>query len=230
MRLDRFVSQALGLTRSEAKKLIKAGEIYVAGTLCRQPACHVEPDAVSHLQNPLLLPGEAYFMLHKPAGFVCSHASDGYPSALELLPDIGKKLHFAGRLDADTTGLVLLSTDGQWCHRVTSPKQQRLKDKYYRVTVDKPLQAGKLVQLEQGLMLHGESAPTAPCRTFLVDLWQCDIRLSEGRYHQVKRMFAAIGYHVSALHRYRIDTLVLDQTTLPQGHFRPLADNEIELF
>lgn len=227
MRLDQRLSQALALSRSEAKKHIKAGLVSVDGVVYYQTGLQVTDAQTVLCQNqPADILPEQYILLHKPAGYVCSHIDDGHPSALRLLERNSKKLHFAGRLDADTTGLVLLSSDGQWCHRVSSPNSK--KQKHYRVTLAEPLTCQAMQQLQQGVHLHGEKRATAPCQIDLIDDFACNIMLSEGKYHQVRRMFAAVGNHVTALHRFRIGQLQLEP--LAEGASRPLSPEEIQSF
>lgn len=227
MRLDQRISQALAMSRSDAKRQIKAGLVSIDGTVCYQTAQQVHDEqTVLYKNQPADVITEQYIMLHKPAGFVCSHIDDGHPSALRLMETANKKLLFAGRLDADTTGLVLLSNDGQWCHRVSSPNSQ--KQKHYRVSLADRLSTESIRQLEQGLILRGEKQATAACTVSLIDDFTCNIVISEGKYHQVRRMFAAVGNHVSALHRFRIGQLSLD--SLAEGAYRPLSQAEIETF
>ncbi|HEY9032746.1 MAG TPA: pseudouridine synthase [Pseudomonadales bacterium] len=230
MRLDQFVSQALLISRSDAKRLIKSGCIQLDGKPCKDSARQLDQQHVHCDDQPLALPGHRYLMLNKPAGYVCSHQDDGYPSALQLLPAECSRLLFAGRLDADSTGLVLLSSDGQWCHRITSPKQRQQKSKRYRLQLAEPASADALDRLQQGILLHGESRPTLPCRIEAIDATHCHITLQEGRYHQVKRMFAAIGNRVITLHREQIGALQLDEADLPPGHYRALSADEVALF
>lgn len=229
MRLDQFVSQATGLSRSDAKRKIHQFVVAINGEVCRNTGQHVKNNDTVTLEGaPIALEGELYYVAHKPRDMVCSHDDDGYPSALRLLPDTHQKLLFAGRLDADTTGLVLVSTDGQWCHRVTSPNSK--KQKFYRVNLAESLTDEMIKTLESGVLLHGEAKLTEPCSiTPLSDL-QCEISLSEGKYHQVRRMFAAVGNHVIDLHRFRIGTIDIDQESLAEGEYRKLTADEVKQF
>lgn len=227
MRLDQRLSQALMISRSDAKRLIRSGQVTIDGAICTKAATQVNDEqAVFYQDTPAPVVKEQYFILHKPAGYVCSHVDDGYPTALSLIEQSAKKLHFAGRLDADTTGLVLLSSDGQWCHRVSSPNSE--KQKHYHVTLAEPLSTQHIEELEQGVLLRGETQPTAPCKIELIEDFQCNIALSEGKYHQVRRMFAAIGNHVTALHRFQIGQIQL--AALLEGQYRPLSQEEIDQF
>ncbi|CAA0119424.1 Ribosomal small subunit pseudouridine synthase A [BD1-7 clade bacterium] len=234
MRLDKFICHAKGITRSECKRLLHRGMVTVNQEIVKNPGLKVSSSDDVVLSGASIQRFEdIYILLHKPPGYVCSHLDDGAPSALNLLPEsfdaFKAKLSFAGRLDADTTGLVLLSTDGQWVHRVTSPKQKRSKSKQYRVTLARSLLDAEARAVESGLILKGEPTPTRPCVITLHSDTQCDIELSEGRYHQVRRMFAAVGNHVDALHRFAMGNIRLDDSINPGAH-RPLTQQEIEFF
>ncbi len=232
MRIDQFISQATSYSRKEAKNLIRAKRIAINDVLCTNANSHItEADMITLDGNRLALPGEIYLMLNKPAGYCCSHEDDGYISALKLLPNYPVKLHFAGRLDADTTGLLLISSDGQWCHRVTSPKQRidKRKEKHYRVELQQALSAEDIQTLQKGVLLHGEDNPTLPAIITRVSEGVYNIAICEGRYHQVKRMFAAVNNKVQSLHRFQIADIMLDENLLA-GQFRTLTNNEIKQF
>jgi 16S rRNA pseudouridine516 synthase len=228
MRLDQFISQTSAISRKQARIVIHHQRVMVNGLTIRDSAYPVtSQDTVNLDGEKLAWPGELYFLLYKPAGYCCSHEDDGHPSALTLLPATGKKLHFAGRLDADTTGLVLLSSDGAWCHRVTSPK--KAKAKHYRATLASPIGDEELQRLRQGVLLRGEEKPTLPAEVEPIAVNTYRIVISEGRYHQVKRMFAAVGSRVENLHRFRIANIELDNSLAP-GNYRPLSPDEIGQF
>ncbi len=175
-------------------------------------------------------PGPRYFMLHKPAGYVSATVDAAHPTALELLRGEARclDLQIAGRLDRDTTGLLLLTDDGEWNHRLTSPARQC--EKVYRVQLRDPLSPQAIAQLEAGILLRGEQRPTRPARVAITD--QTDRRqvlltILEGKYHQVKRMFAATGNLVLGLHRERIGGITLDPSLGP-GEYRPLTAAEVQ--
>ncbi|HSO99859.1 MAG TPA: pseudouridine synthase [Thioalkalivibrio sp.] len=164
-------------------------------------------------------------MLHKPAGVISATTDSQRPTALDLLPSgMRQGLQIAGRLDADTTGLLLLTTDGQWSHRVTSPRLDCPKT--YRVSLSDPISADAVLELEQGVLLRGESTPTRPAGVQKLDDQTIDLTISEGRYHQVKRMLAAVGNHVTGLHRWRIGKVVLGPE-LAAGEYRELTPKEV---
>ena len=167
-------------------------------------------------------------MLYKPQGYVCSHDDGEYPTVFQFFDyPLMNKLHTAGRLDVDTTGLVLLTDDGQWSHRITSPKHHC--EKTYLVTLADPVEAFYAQQLAEGILLRGEKEPCLPAKMEILDDYNVNLTISEGRYHQVKRMFAALGNKVEALHRWRIGDIVLDES-LEEGEYRTLSDEEIGSF
>lgn len=225
MRLDKFLSHATRLSRTDARRAIKAGRVTLNDELARRSDQAVQPTNLVRLDGePVTVPGFRYFMLHKPEGYICATFDNDHPTALDLLDDEGHGLSIAGRLDKDTTGLVLLSDDGAWIHAVISPR--RACAKTYHATLDADPDATLVEKFSQGLMLRGEQRPTRPAELTLLGDRQAQITLTEGRYHQVKRMFAACGLHVEALHRTRIGDIVLDPE-LAAGEFRPLRPDEI---
>jgi 16S rRNA pseudouridine516 synthase len=164
-------------------------------------------------------------MLNKPQGYVCSTDDPDHPTVLYFLEEpTAYKLHAAGRLDIDTTGLVLMTDDGQWSHRITSPRHHC--EKTYLVTLESPLADDTAAQFTAGVQLHNEKDLTKPATLEVVSECQVRLTISEGRYHQVKRMFAAVGNHVVALHRERIGAIVMDED-LGEGEYRPLTAEEI---
>lgn len=232
MRLDRFLSESTELTRSLAKKAMHRGEVSVDGEVIKNPATQLgESSRVTWNGQPLALVGLRYVMLHKPGGVECSARRSLYPRAIDLieLPMI-ERLQTVGRLDVDTTGLVLLSDDGQWSHRVTSPK--RRCGKVYRVTLADPLEGSALddavARFAEGLLLDGEEKPTRPAELAMREPTVAELTLFEGKYHQVKRMFAAIGHLVVALHRESIGPLSLGE--LAEGEWRELSAEEVAAF
>ena len=226
MRLDYFIANASNLSRKEAKRAIGKGQVERNGNLCRLAATQVEPEDLITLEGAALaLPGERYLMLFKPEGVICATTDSQQSTVLDLLPASTREgLHIAGRLDLDTTGLLLLTTDGQWSHRVTSPRTKC--DKSYQVGLTEPLSPEAVNLLERGLILNGETVPTQPANVRLLDSRLIELTIREGRYHQVKRMVAAVGNHVTSLHRVRIGGITLDSALAP-GEFRSLTADEI---
>ena len=229
MRLDKYISHATGLPREYVKRVIRHKKVTVNGDMIKSASAQVaETDAVCLEGELLTLPGPRYLMLHKPAGYICATEDGEHPIVLDLLEDTDPEgLSIAGRLDIDTTGLVLLSDDGQWLHRVTSPRH--LYSKVYRAVLQEPVSNETIAAFAAGMLLRGEDKPTAPALCVPLPDNAAEVTLSEGRYHQVKRMFAACGNHVVALHRVRIGAVQLDDT-LAEGASRPLTQEEMESF
>ena len=228
MRLDKFICDCTGLTRTQAGKSIRQGLVSINGEPVKQAARQVSvTDQVELDGEPLQLIGPRYIMLHKPAGYVCANDDPEHPIVFTLLDEpLVERLHTVGRLDLDTTGLLLLTDDGQWSHRLTSPKHHVAKT--YRVWTADPIPADAIAQFAAGVMLRGEKEPTKPAQLELVATHEALLTIHEGRYHQVKRMFAAIGNKVERLHRERIGALQLP-VDLAEGESRYLTVEEISL-
>jgi len=227
MRLDRYLSSVTVFSRSQARKAIRRGRVTVSGTGVRDPSTPVAEGAEVTLDGaPVAPPGYRYFMLHKPQGYVCSTHDRHNSSVLELLHEPALTgLHFVGRLDIDTTGLVLITDDGAWSHRIAAPG--RKSPKTYLVTLAEPLAEEHASRLRSGLLLRHEKVPTRPAAVEYVSATQIRLSITEGRYHQVKRMMAALGNRVIALHRESVASLVLDPDLQP-GQYRALTAAEVD--
>ncbi|RLM27243.1 16S rRNA pseudouridine(516) synthase [Brenneria alni] len=227
MRLDKFLSQQLAISRSLVARELRAQRVTVDGEVVKSGSFKLLPEhEVAFDGNPLAQQhGPRYFMLNKPQGYVCSTDDPDHPTILYFMDvPVAHKLHAAGRLDIDTTGLVLLTDDGQWSHRITSPKHHC--EKTYLATLEQPLSDDTAGQFAAGVQLHGEKNLTKPAMLEKITDYQVRLTISEGRYHQVKRMFAAVGNRVVQLHRERIGGISLD-CTLEPGEFRVLNRQEI---
>ena len=226
MRLDRLLSQVSGLSRNHVKSLLRGDNVQVDGVTVRDAALQVNAMQAITLRDEVVeWPRERYVMLHKPDGYVCSTAEGAYPLVASLVDTPwAARLHSAGRLDADSTGLVLLTTDGQWSHALTSPRRQCVKS--YVVTVKHPLQPELVQRFATGLVLNDDPQPTLPAQLELLDSHTARVHITEGRYHQVKRMFAACSNRVVTLHREAIGHLVLD-AALQSGQWRELTAAEV---
>ncbi len=224
MRLDKFISHHCKLSRKQTKQGIKEGLASINQITVTDPQTLVnEHDQVRFAGEPIQALGNLYFMLNKPMGYVCTHSDSHHPSALTLLDSLCD-LHFAGRLDADTTGLVLITNDGNWSHRVTAPRHSKIK--CYAVSLANPLPESTQAHFQAGLSLKSENKLTRPATLKWITPTQVHLTLQEGKYHQVKRMFAAVGNHVTALHRIQIGDIVLDPSLQP-GAYRSLTEQEI---
>jgi 16S rRNA pseudouridine516 synthase len=226
MRLDKFLATVTDLSRTDAKRAIKAGAVAVDGSVVLDPQFDVAPTAPVTLDGrPLRTATHRYFMLFKPEGYVCAAKDRHHLTVLELLDeDNREQLHSVGRLDIDTTGLVLLTDDGRWSHRITAPNRDCRKT--YWVQTAEPIAENAVKQFAQGLFLHNEKERLKPAELELIDAVTARVSIGEGRYHQVKRMFGAIGNAVVKLHRERIGAVALDPALAP-GEYRPLTEEEV---
>lgn len=227
MRLDKFLCESTDLTRSEARKVLASGAVTVNGEIVKRGTHTVhETDLVQWEGETLALIGLRYIMLNKPAGYECSLRNSVHPSVM-LLIDVDKRerLHTVGRLDVDTTGLILITDDGKWTHRIISPRHQC--DKVYVATLAEPLPDNAEALFAAGVLLNGEDKPTLPATLERIDERTARLTLQEGKYHQVKRMFASLGNRVLTLHRERIGTLALDDD-LALGESRYLTPAEVK--
>lgn len=226
MRLDKFIASVTDLSRTDAKRAIKAGDVSVAGVTIYDAQFDVEPTAHVELAGQLLRSATPrYFMLNKPEGYICAARDRRHSTVLDLFDEDNRDdLHIAGRLDIDTTGLVLLTDDGQWSHRVTAPKSDCRK--IYWLQTAEPIPPEAVQQFARGLFLHSEKQRLLPAQLDIIDEHTARLAISEGKYHQVKRMFGAIGNAVVKLHREAIGSVTLDPN-LAAGEYRPLTAAEI---
>ncbi|MCV6610189.1 MAG: 16S rRNA pseudouridine(516) synthase RsuA [Amphritea sp.] len=226
MRLDKYLSQATGLPRSLIKRQIKCKNVEVNGQINQDQGYRVQADDEILLEGrEILPPGPKYLMLNKPEGTVCATEDSEHPTVIDLLDlENIRNMHPAGRLDIDTTGLVLITDDGKWSHRVTSPKHRC--DKVYFVTTADPIEESYIEQFANGIELRNEDQPTLPATLEIISDTEARVTLQEGRYHQVKRMFAAMGNKVIGLHREQIGSIVLDDELEP-GEYRFLTAEEV---
>lgn len=226
MRLDKFLSQNSDSSRSLIQQAIKAGRVCVNDVIAKKGDQKLLGDEIITLDGNLVEPFKIrYLMLHKPLGYVCANSDSDYPVVVDLIRmPRWQELQIVGRLDIDTTGLVLLTDDGQWNHRITSPRHEC--DKVYRVTTANPITTETAELFAAGVQLNGEKAPTRPAQLELISSHEARLKIQEGKYHQVKRMFAAAGNLVVALHRESIGKIQLDPRLAP-GEYRALTQEEI---
>jgi len=226
MRLDKFICKSTELTRNEAKKLLKTGLVLVNGEAVKNGATQVHENNTISVEGEVLTARTSrYIMMNKPLDTICSNVDEVYPSLLHFLNiDKAWDLHIAGRLDADTTGLVLITDDGRWSHNIISPKKQCFKT--YKVALRDSLRSTTQEDFKNGVQLQGEKSLTLPAKLEQIDDKEVLLSISEGKYHQVKRMFAAVGNKVVGLHREQIGEIILDQS-LDFGQWRYLTEEEI---
>ena len=233
-RLARKVSLAralskLGFTsRSQARPLIESGRVSVNGRCIRNPEVRVDPDReVIRVDNRLIRPAApVYLMMHKPKGVVTTRSDERERKTVyDLLGEEGQWLFPVGRLDKETSGLLLLTNDTQWGNRIAAPSSK--VSKIYHVKLDRPISDDDLKQLRSGILLEeGKTAPAEAVRLELTERgeWMA-LTLHEGRNRQVRRMCEALGYRVEDLARVRIGDLALGG--LPPGAVRPLTPGEV---
>lgn len=229
MRLDYFLAHAAGLSRKLAKQLIAKQRVSVNGTTQLKANSAVYEHDKVYLDDTLLsFSKERYYLFYKPKDVICAVTDGENPVIFDLLPQsIIKNLKIVGRLDKDTTGLLLLTTDGQWLHQVTSPKQN--VPKTYLVELAEDITDMAISQLEQGVQLNGEAALTKPAVVVQHTQKTISLTISEGKYHQVKRMLAAVGNRVIGLHRTQIGDLALTNfPSLQEGEFLSLTPDQVK--
>ncbi len=229
MRLDKYICECTQLTRSLATQALRNKRVTVNDAIVKSGSTKivVGKDRVNLEDQPLVLhEGFRYYMMHKPPGMVCANADFDHPIVFDIMYDEPaiNKLHTVGRLDLDTTGLLLITDDGKWSHFITSPKHH--KPKTYRVWLAEPLIETAEKQFENGIMLRGEKDLTQPATLERLSDTEVLVTLNEGKYHQVKRMFAALGNHVEGLHREKIGDVSLDED-LGEGEYRELSPEEV---
>ncbi|MBL0920406.1 MAG: pseudouridine synthase [Hydrogenophaga sp.] len=224
-------------TRRVCRGLVQQGRVSVGTSIrpCLDPDEQFEPEGLYFQVNgePWEWHERAYLMLHKPAGFECSQRPSAHPSVYTLLPaplrqrggGAAAGVQALGRLDQDTTGLLLLSDDGAFIHRLTSPKHHM--PKVYEVALRHPMEAGACLRLLDGVVLDDDPRPVKAHDARLMDERHLRLVLTEGKYHQVKRMVAAVGNRVDGLHRSAIGALQLPGDLVP-GAWRWLTPDEVQ--
>ncbi|WNW11585.1 pseudouridine synthase [Pseudomonas sp. DTU_2021_1001937_2_SI_NGA_ILE_001] len=227
MRLDRFLGNLPRFNRQQVRLLLVAGRVQVDGQVARDPLHEVREFSRVELDDELLQAGRParYYMLHKPKGCVSATVDPQHPTVLDLL-DVPQRdeLHIAGRLDFNTTGLMLLTNDGQWSRRLTQP-QTKLPKVYY-VETERLIDEGYVARFAEGFYFAFEGITTQPAQLVLLGPRQARLSIVEGRYHQVKRMFGHFDNKVLVLHRESMGPLSLDNSLAP-GQFRALTAQEI---
>ena len=226
LRLDRWlVTLGVG-SRSEMQKLIRKGGVKVNGAMVKDPGAQVDENTAELTVNGAAVDGRLtrHVMLHKPAGLLTAARDKKQPTVMDLLPDVYNAIGCmpVGRLDKDTTGLLFLTTDGELNHRLLSPG--RHVDKTYLAEVDGPLDASHVAAFAEGLHLSDFDAQ--PARLEIIEPQTGRVTVHEGKFHQIKRMFTAVGREVTKLHRETFGSLTLDPN-LPEGQWRELTDEEL---
>lgn len=227
MRLDKFVCKSTQLSKAEARAEISVGAVRRNGIVLNNADTQIHKDNTVTLHDDILiLRPFNYVLIHKPKNTICSNVDEKYPSLLNNIQrHFDDELHIAGRLDADTTGLVLATDDGRWSFDITRPEKQCKK--VYRAQLSRPIALSAISQFSSGILLQGEKNVTLPAKLEVLSPQDVRLTIIEGKYHQVKRMFAAVGNRVTALHRERVGKVILD---IEEGKWRQLTSQEVLSF
>ncbi len=227
MRLDKLLGSQTDRSRKEARQVIKDGLVQVGDAVIRDPGASVDPETetVTVAGAPLVFKEHLYLMLNKPEGYISATEDRTQKTVLDLVPPelYRDGLFPAGRLDADTTGFVLLTDDGAFAHDILSPKHH--VEKTYIATLAEPLTEECLEQVRGGIELK-DGTVCLPAEVRALSEREAELKLVEGKYHQVKRMFAAAGNRVVALRRTAIGDVSLDPSLAP-GECRELRKEEL---
>lgn len=228
MRLDKYLSDSGILSRREAAKAVRAGSVSVDGMTEKDPGRQIDPEkaAVSCKGSPVTYRRFVYVMMNKPEGLVSSTEDPREKTVLSLLDEKYRRLSLfpVGRLDKDTLGLLILTNDGELAHRLLSPKHHA--EKIYRFTLAEPIRPEDGAKIAAGMTLENGEI-TRPAVLSLESPVRGSITLTEGKYHEIKRLFGAVGNRVTSLERTAFAGLSLDRS-LERGGFRELTEEEIE--
>jgi len=226
MRLDKFLAHSGFGTRREIKSLIKEGLVKVNGRQAKSPDLKIDEDIdiVQVGDEIVQLKRWIYIMMNKPQGYVCSNEDPFSPTVFSLIPEKLKyrNLHTVGRLDKDAEGLLILTNNGEYTHKVISPKKH--VEKEYFVKLENEVDIQRLKEFENGVVLD-DGYKTLPAKYTIIDSYTVTLVVHEGKYHQVKRMFEAIGNKVVYLKRIRIGELKLDENLKP-GEYKVIDEPE----
>jgi len=228
MRLDRFLANSKLGSRNDVKRIIKDGYVSVNGKKILRPDFHINPenDTIYVFDQKIIFKKHVYIMLNKPKGVICTNESY-VRNVFNFLPDdyIKYDLHSVGRLDKDTEGLLIITNDGIYTHNVISPKKH--VEKEYYVELEKSIKEHELKVFDEGVILD-DGYKTLPAKYKIIDMNKLFLTIYEGKFHQVKRMFEAVGNKVNYLKRVRIGKLLLDPN-LKTGAFKEISYTEAKL-
>ena len=231
MRLDKYLCETGFGTRSQVKDLLKKGQVMVNGEVVKKPELKINEttDQILCQGKKASYQKNIYLMLHKPAGVVSATEDNREKTVLDLVRPEDRKngLFPVGRLDKDTEGLLLLTDDGELAHRLLSPKKH--VDKTYYAKIDGQVTEEHVKQFREGLDIGDDKKTLPAVLTILLSgpVSEVEVTIHEGRFHQIKRMFEAVGCKVTYLKRLSMGSLVLDET-LPPEEYRPLTEAELE--
>lgn len=230
MRLDKYLADMGIGTRAEVKKYIRQGKVKLDGVIVKAPEAKIDEKAqtVSYLDAPVNYESFEYYMLNKPAGVISATTDEKEKTVIDLIVEKKRKDLFpVGRLDKDTEGLLLITNDGELAHRLLAPKKH--VDKVYYAKIDGKVTEEDVEAFAKGVSIgQGEMAKPAALKILISNaVSEIELTIQEGKFHQVKRMFHAIGKEVIYLKRLSMGSLVLDEK-LPLGAYRPLTKEELE--
>lgn len=225
-RLDKRISQALNISRTDVKRLLAKQQVSVEGEITQNADDIVNKFSKISVKGQLLTYEKAYYlMLNKPKGVVSATKDDKHQTVIELLDLPYKdKLHIVGRLDLNSTGLILLTNDSRWSEQITHPLAK--VEKHYIVTVEKPITHAYITAFAQGMYFKYENSTTLPAQLEILTNHSASIKIKEGKYHQIKRMFGRFQNKVLSIHRLSVGHISLDNN-LPVGYARSLSVEEI---
>lgn len=226
-RLDKIISNRAGISRKDAKAAISSGKVTVSGKIIRSSDYKVGENEEIFLGSSKISGNRhIYIVLNKPKGYVSATEDPEQKTVIELVPPelFRNGIFPAGRLDKDTTGLMIITDDGDFAHRILAPRKH--VPKKYAVTIDLPVTEKMKEGFESGIELSDGICKSA--ELFITGEYTCEVTLSEGRYHQIKRMFGCFGAKVTELHRLSMGGFSLPEELLP-GECRELSENELAL-
>lgn len=232
-RLDRFLSAKLGINRGDVRLMLAKKQVLVDGIVATDIQQQI--NSFTHVALIDQEGGESfkvvqdnqpqYWMMNKPIGVVSATTDDQHKTVMDLMPiPDANELHIAGRLDLNSSGLLLLTNDGRWSRALSEPKAD--VGKCYRVELEKPLTKDYIQAFSEGMYFSFEDITTRPVELTIISDYVAELRLVEGRYHQIKRMFGRFRNPVLALHRISIGNVLLDEALAP-GQSRPLTELEV---
>jgi len=226
-RIDKFVSTVLSVNKRDVKLLLAQNKVVVDGAVITDAAFQVNKFSVISVNDKILQSEQPmYIMLHKPVGVVSATKDELHKTVIDLLHFPNKEtLHIVGRLDLNTSGLMLLTNDSRWSERLTLPQSK--VPKVYQVTLKEQLTQDYIVAFEQGMYFEYEDITTEPVILEIISDYVAQVILMEGKYHQIKRMFGRFRNQVMQLHRSKIGNLSLD-ANLKAGDSRELTAEEVE--
>lgn len=225
-RLDRFIGQKLNISRRDVRLMLAQNRIEVDGLIAKNIEQIVDRFSNIIVDGKVVQENQAYYiMLHKPVGVVSATSDTKHKTVIDLLdfPD-KNQLHIVGRLDLNTSGLLLLTNDSRWSEHLTSPENK--VEKVYQVTLQNPLTDEYISAFNEGMYFGYEDITTRPAKLKILSEFVAEVTLTEGRYHQIKRMFGRFRNPVVKLHRSRVGAIQLDDALKPSD-YRMLSTSEI---